>query len=178
MSDEWYYESDGGTFWDGSRWRKAAKTHYIVSRETHERIDCSSRREAVTLAGAKNEARSLLPAIPIDSMQQHEALLSEAAFKDFARLHKVEWERSATERVTYYYFEVTGVVMFKKKVRVKVRMRLWDDELKALWLPDDAWTIIGRMSPDEQTEVLLRVLAAKAKQQSDDVAMKWIVLDM
>jgi hypothetical protein len=63
---EWYYESDGGTFWDGSHWRKAAKTHYLIHRKSGTRIDCRGKKQALALVKHINqiEARSLLPAVP------------------------------------------------------------------------------------------------------------------
>ena len=54
METNWRYESDGGRFWDGSRWRHSAPTHYVTNSETMERIDCMSAKEARELRDKLN----------------------------------------------------------------------------------------------------------------------------
>jgi len=49
----WYYESDGGGWYEHSNHVIQPRTHYVT--DGWDRIDCDSRREAVELARRLNE---------------------------------------------------------------------------------------------------------------------------
>ena len=46
---KWFYESDGGDWWDGKGWRSASKDHYIVSEDFLHRIDLNSKHKAMKM---------------------------------------------------------------------------------------------------------------------------------
>jgi len=43
----WYYEQDGGKFWNGKGLVYAPWVHYLINSETLERIDCNDKKEAM-----------------------------------------------------------------------------------------------------------------------------------
>lgn len=51
----WYYESDGGGWWESGRHIRQPRTHYLVKDDLSERIDCASKREATRLRDKLNQ---------------------------------------------------------------------------------------------------------------------------
>lgn len=44
---DWYYESDGGGWWEGDTRIEQPKTHYLVNDLAGERVDCKNKRDAM-----------------------------------------------------------------------------------------------------------------------------------
>jgi len=54
MPARFYWESDGGGWWERDRHIIQPRTYYVIDRETDERIDCQTKAEARDLAASLN----------------------------------------------------------------------------------------------------------------------------